>query len=126
MTCHFCGTLSPNRDDYNEHLASCEENTVPCRPGYMCDACGHVGATPRQLRQHLETEHSSEAVRHEDGTLSVPVPKKKRGRKPRVGPKGEGAGPGRPKKAEIEDNKPSPALICTSCDYVAKNTADFR
>ncbi len=49
-----------SRHGHNEHVASCESyNAVPpCRPGYLCGACGHVAATSARLRLHLETQHS--------------------------------------------------------------------
>ena len=39
------------------HLSTCKANTVPCRPGYMCNTCEFVAGTAVHLRNHLETHN---------------------------------------------------------------------
>ena len=34
-----------------------KQNTVPCRPGYMCNTCEFVAGTAVHLRNHLETHN---------------------------------------------------------------------
>ncbi len=63
MRCDFCGRECENRFDHNDHLSSCEANDSPCRPGYMCNTCGYIGATSRHLRHHLESRHGREEGR---------------------------------------------------------------
>ncbi len=61
LDCDFCGRRCESRFDHNCHLSSCKSNDSPCRPGYMCNSCGFIGATSRHLRQHLESQDCQEA-----------------------------------------------------------------
>ena len=60
LTCEFCGQSFGLRCNYNAHLATCQENPIQSRPGYMCDTCGFVAGTSSHLREHLQTHSAQE------------------------------------------------------------------